>query len=120
MDLGITQAYAVNQKKIEDKGEKITSFFTFKCKLCESLMTPLVNTHPRGRRWTLRATEEVVVEDSQGDTIQLSPEESNRLIDDAIRVIDECTCYWRTCQAKKVIVSLKILTASCAGKWGEN
>jgi hypothetical protein len=53
MDLGITQAYAVYQKISEDKGEKTASFFTFKRKLCESLITPLVNIHPRGSQLEL-------------------------------------------------------------------
>ncbi len=59
------------------------------------------------------------MEDSQGDSSQLSPEESPRLIDDAIGVIDEAHMLQENLPCKK-IVSLKISTASCAGKWGEN
>jgi len=41
LDLAITQAYAVCQKVAEDRGHKTESFFTFKRKLCGSLIAPL-------------------------------------------------------------------------------
>jgi hypothetical protein len=48
LDLAITQAFAIYQKVAKDRGDSTESYFTFKRKLCESLVAPLLR-HQKNR-----------------------------------------------------------------------
>ena len=99
LGLAISQAFALHQKMASDQRDKPISFFNFKQKVCEQLITPWM-TAARRRSRTSPDTSQHTNERSQ---------EGNPTIAQMLGTIDETHMLVETCQEDPTPIVHRIL-----------